>query len=1000
MAEKNINQSVGESSIKKIKARSMLKKQRIAIILMIAVIAALIVALLVVKYFAAIFVFPDVDGTEYYIKKVDGLYALCYKDGTVLDINDSGLYLTDLGTQVKIDPQSGASSVYAVVDIEGTEEVGYQEYVLMFKQLTYDASSTKDQSRIIQSIEVHNEFGGYTFVRGDNNTFDILGNEETPYNKETFAQLAVACGYTLSMRRLKNPAVNEDGGIDFAEYGLAPEVRTRTETDENGNEIEVEYQYEPAWYVITTMDGASYKVTVGDMVVTGAGYYAKYEGRDTIYILGSSGISDILLKNVEVLVTPTIVYPMGSTSYFNVIDFVIYDNIDYDAIVAALEEKFGDPDELEDESIDEDEFNEYYAEMFEKYSHKICHFSYRELKERLGTMYAYLPYESKLEYVDGYYINSNNIDNVLYALYDTDFTEVVKIAPGDEDFEKYGIDEAAYVISFYYKTKDDAGNEVYVPNYIEISAKNEAGVFYAYSSTYDMIVGISESSFDFLEWEEMAWYDPSYIQMDISHVNEIIIESPEQSVHFVIEDSASRYMTYVAKSGSSFNIGETAYSIVKNSSTGKYCLSTGGSALTPIYQGDYLITPLQYMRGAAESENYIFVETQEMDLDSNGENDSVAYYFYNIAYNNGECVLIAQVALADMNGNKLDNDRTVLGEAYMSTEYFVTNSNYVYLTGKNTYVGQQLEKTYGGVNRGSWAKGNLFVTADEKYVLVNSATGEWCVLNDYACNIYFADKDTSRLAQRGVEIPAKYGSDGKVLRHPETFYPTTEEKLQYDEESGGIQVYNTQNKVWENATYDDCTIGVWNTGAYYLTAEGNLIVVNEETGDWGTLSVSSNENYIAEILADGKVLDYVIKTTNHVGKVVNSTATDNFKQFYGGMLYASLEGTADLSEEEKAALRQLDDFSSANGDSVCQLKITILGQDLHGNRRDTVYRFYQYTERKSYITIESISYEDGYVSSSEKAYGNFYVLRTYVDKIIEDAKRIVDAEEVTAVTKY
>ena len=148
------------------------------------------------------------------------------------------------------------------------------------------------------------------------------------------------------------------------------------------------------------------------------------------------------------------------------------------------------------------------------------------------------------------------------------------------------------------------------------------------------------------------------------------------------------------------------------------------------------------------------------------------------------------------------------------------------------------------------------------------------------------------------------------------------------------------------------------------------------------------------------MLDYVIKTTNHVGKVVNSTATDNFKQFYGGMLYASLEGTADLSEEEKAALRRLDDFSSANGDSVCQLKITILGQDLHGNRRDTVYRFYQYTERKSYITIESISYEDGYASSSEKAYGNFYVLRTYVDKIIEDAKRIVDAEEVTAVTKY
>ena len=1000
MAEINTNQNIGESSIKKIKARSMLKKQRLAIILMAVAIVILAVMLLIVNYLADIFVFPDVDGTEYYIKKIDGFYELCYKDGTVLDRNDSGHYQTDLGTLVQIDPETGAYKIHAVVHTSDTEEIGYQQYVLMFKQLTYDASATKDQSKIIKSIEVHNEFGGYTFVRGEKNEFKIEGHEGIPYNKETFAKLAVACGYTLSMRRLEEPLRLPDGKIDYSEYGLAPETRTRTETDENGNETEVEYEYEPAWYVITTMDNVSHKVIIGDLVVTGAGYYARYEGRDTIYILGSSGISDVLLKNVETLVTPTIVYPMGSTTYFNVDNFIIYDNIDYDAIVAALEEKFGDPDELEEGSIDQAEFDEFYSEVFDRYSHKACHFSYRDLKERMGTMYAYLPYESKLEYAGGYYINGSNIDLVLYALYATDFTEVIKIAPEEKDFEKYGLDEAEYVISYFYKTKNDDGEEVYVGNYVEISEKTEAGVYYAYSPTYDMIVGVSESSFDFLEWEEMAWYDPSYIQMDISHVDEIIIESPEQSVRFEIEDSASRYMTYFVQNGTSFKEGEKSYAITKNPSTGKYTLSTEGEALAPIYQGDYLITPLQYTRGTAQSRDYIFVETKELDLDSNGENDSVAYYFYNIAYNNGECYLVAQISLADRQGNKLDTDRTVMGEPYMSTEFFVTNSNYVYLTAKNTYVGKQLQETYGSVNRGSWGKGNLFVTASDKYVLVNSATGEWCILDDYSCNIYFADKKTSRLSQRGVEIPGRYDSQGKVLRHPETYYPTTEEKLQYDEESGGIQVYNTKNKIWENATYADCTIGVWNSGAYYLTEGGNLIVVNGETGDWGTLNVSSNENYIAEILANGKVLDYVIKTTNHVGKVVNSTATDNFKQFYGGMLYASLEGMAELEEEEKAALRALDDFSSSDADKSCQLKITILGQDLYGNRRDTVYRFYQYTERKSYITIEAIYYSNGYESSSEKAYGNFYVLRTYIDKIIEDAKRILTAEEVTAITKY
>ena len=93
----------------------------------------------------------------------------------------------------------------------------------------------------------------------------------------------------------------------------------------------------------------------------------------TIYVLGSSGITDIVLKSVEVLAAPTIVYPMGSTTYFNVSNFIIYDNIDYDAIVAALEEKFGNPDDLEEGSIEEEEFNKYYSEMFQKYSHKACH---------------------------------------------------------------------------------------------------------------------------------------------------------------------------------------------------------------------------------------------------------------------------------------------------------------------------------------------------------------------------------------------------------------------------------------------------------------------------------------------------------------------------------------------------------------------------------------------------------------------------------------------------
>ena len=118
------------------------------------------------------------------------------------------------------------------------------------------------------------------------------------------------------------------------------------------------------------------------------------------------------------------------------------------------------------------------------------------------------------------------------------------------------------------------------------------------------------------------------------------------------------------------------------------------------------------------------------------------------------------------------------------------------------------------------------------------------------------------------------------------------------------------------------------------------------------------------------------------------------------MLYASLEGMAELTDEEMALLKAMDNFSAGGSDNPCQLKITIMGEDYKGNRRDTVYRFYQYTERKSYITIEALYEEDGFASDSNTAYSSFYVLRTYADKIIEDAKKMVAAEEIDAVTKY
>jgi len=270
-------------------------------------------------------------------------------------------------------------------------------------------------------------------------------------------------------------------------------------------------------------------------------------------------------------------------------------------------------------------------------------------------------------------------------------------------------------------------------------------------------------------------------------------------------------------------------------------------------------------------------------------------------------------------------------------------------------------------------------------------------VKDYAQGIYFADRETSRLAERAITIPALY-EDGKLKRYEETFYPTTDKKLLYNDETNKIMAYNKLSGAFEDITYADCSIGVWNAGAYYVLDDGKLVVVNEVTGEWGYLSVLNSPTYIANIKADGQILDYSIPIVTVSQKNSEKTAMENFQQFYKALLMASFEGMAEISDEQKQGFEALDDFSSDDANNPCQLKITILMTDLVGNSRHVVYRFYRYSERKSYITVELLT--EGEDSSSTQAYGSFYVLHSFAEKIIEDAKRVVDGIEVDATSKY
>ena len=225
--------AINESTARLRRRRSVAKMQRNWIIVLAVLTVLLIAAFIVVDYIVNIVYFEDYDGAKYQIKQKNGIYVMCDSSGDTLELSVSAdtskntyIYVTALGTEVKVDPDTGINTVYSVIDTVDGEEVGVADRIQMFKQIKQDN---------IDKIEVHNGHGSFTFYVDKDGDFQIKGYEGTPYSQVMFSSLAVSCGYSLSTRKIEDPIKDENGL--YTEYGLAPEKRI----DENGNE----YDYEP-----------------------------------------------------------------------------------------------------------------------------------------------------------------------------------------------------------------------------------------------------------------------------------------------------------------------------------------------------------------------------------------------------------------------------------------------------------------------------------------------------------------------------------------------------------------------------------------------------------------------------------------------------------------------------------------------------------------------------------------------------------------------------------
>jgi len=345
--------------------------------------------------------------------------------------------------------------------LEG-EVLGPNNQIIMFEQIV---------RADLQEIECHNEKGGFTFYYDEEiDDFLLKDYYKSPYSKENFGILVTSAGYSLTQTRVTEHCE------DFSEYGLA----------DSDN---------PAYYIIRSKSGVEHKVYIGKMLVQGNCYYARYDGRDAVYVIDTDSAS-YLLAGVADYITPMLILPVSQSDYFTVKDFMIA--------------KDGKP--------------------FVQLTSKI-----KESVDKNGNKTQELE-NYEMVYPIGYNV-STKYDTVLQSFQTLQATKTLEVGKSyndeektsvdipDEVLEKYNLKTPKYEVFFEYKG---------VKNSFVISEKNENGTYYVYSLLYNHICEIDEESVGFLEWDLIEFVEKSLFQYNLTDVSIIKLKTKDFEETFLL----------------------------------------------------------------------------------------------------------------------------------------------------------------------------------------------------------------------------------------------------------------------------------------------------------------------------------------------------------------------------------------------------------------------------------------------------------------------------------
>jgi len=349
---------------------------------------------------------------------------------------------------------SMAAEEEEVPDLLEGEVLGTSNRILMFEHV---------EKSDMDSIYVSNPNGEYEFYRGDDDELYIRGNEGAPYSLTALSSLVVSTGYTLSMERVMTDC------DDMSEYGLSDKDK-------------------PSYYTVTKTDGTEHTVYIGSMIPTGAGYYARYEGRDAVYILDAS-LAATVLSDITALITPILSYPVSTTDYYTTEDFYI--NRDGEPFV----------------------WIDYLTE---------------EEKAETASTAIY-----QMKFPTSYETSSTNYDTILQSFADFQGLYTCEIGNTDEVMDtetllKYGIDmeKPAYEVHYRYKGVD---------NFIYFSERNEDGTIYAYSLLFNLIACVDWAKVEWLEWDIIWFVDKPIFSKNINDIAEIRVQADGIDETFTLE---------------------------------------------------------------------------------------------------------------------------------------------------------------------------------------------------------------------------------------------------------------------------------------------------------------------------------------------------------------------------------------------------------------------------------------------------------------------------------